>query len=294
MTGASAGPRRLRVVTWNVRAGIGPGEPFPAAWWRHVRHERLAGIAAFLRGLAPDIVTLQEVAVFAVDGQLFDEAGSFATATGLNARYAAANGYPLIPPDGGPAVGAAIWGNAILTRGPLADVVATGLPRAGDDDLVEPPGDEHPLAGVRYVDTDPGHREGRCVVGGVIVGAGAATTGVAIATTHLTYIGRAQRLRQAAAARQVAESIASERPLILTGDRNAAIDAPELAGGVGGLTDALAAAGVPAGDERRRTCGALAIDHVLVRGLDVVACRVAGEAGELSDHSPVVADLAVS
>ena len=299
MPGASAEPRRLRVVTWNVRAGIGPGEPFPPAWWRHVRHERLAAIAAFLRELDPDVVTLQEVGVFTVDGDLLDERTVFATATGLRARYGAANGYPLVGPDGGAPVGAAIWGNAVLTREALGDVIATGLPRAADDDVVEPRAVEHPLAGVRYADTDQGHREGRCVVGGILGLAGASAAGVgaagvAVATTHLTYIGREQRAGQAAAARQIAESMANERPLIFTGDFNASIDAPELAPGVTGLTDALAAVGIAPGDERRRTCGRLAIDHVLVRGLEVIGCRVASEAGDLSDHWPVVADLAIA
>jgi hypothetical protein len=41
--GPPAGTGRIRVVTWNIRAAIGPGEPFPPAWWRHVRQDRLAG-----------------------------------------------------------------------------------------------------------------------------------------------------------------------------------------------------------------------------------------------------------
>ena len=32
-------------------------------------------------------------------------------------------------------------------------------------------------------------------------------------------------------------------------------------------------------------------DHVLTRGVSVHGCRVAREAGELSDHYPVVASL---
>jgi endonuclease/exonuclease/phosphatase family metal-dependent hydrolase len=121
-----------------------------------------------------------------------------------------------------------------------------------------------------------------------------AADGVAIATTHLTYVGREQRSDQAMAARRVADSIAGGRPLILTGDLNAAIDAPELSEAVAGLTDALGAGGLPPGDERRRSCGPLAIDHILARGLEVMASRVVTEAGDLSDHWPVVADLAVT
>lgn len=293
MRGASAGPRRLRVVTWNVRAGIGPGEPFPPAWWRHVRHDRLERIAEFVRDLSPDVVTLQEVAVLTVDGELLDEAAALAAWTGLQARYAAVQAYPLVEPDGERTVGATLWGNAVLTREPLAESFAMGLPRADDDDLVEPAEADHRLAGVRYADTDPGHREHRVVMGGVVAGAGVEGAGVFIATTHLTYIGREQRGRQAGAAREIAESAAGDRPLIFTGDLNAPLDALELAGAVTGLQDALGEVGLRPGDDRRRSCGRLAIDHVLVRGLAVAACRVATEAGDLSDHWPVVADLVV-
>jgi endonuclease/exonuclease/phosphatase family metal-dependent hydrolase len=51
----------MRVVTWNIRAGIGPGEPFPPAWWRHVRDDRLERIASTLLEIDPDVAGLQEV-----------------------------------------------------------------------------------------------------------------------------------------------------------------------------------------------------------------------------------------
>src|SRR6476659_95811 len=59
VSGAPVLPARLRVVTWNIRAAIGPGEPFPPAWWRHVRRDRLERIAGILADLEPDVVTLQ-------------------------------------------------------------------------------------------------------------------------------------------------------------------------------------------------------------------------------------------
>ncbi|HEY0442633.1 MAG TPA: hypothetical protein VGC90_00270, partial [Candidatus Limnocylindrales bacterium] len=49
--------------------------------------------------------------------------------------------------------------------------------------------------------------------------------------------------------------------------------------------------GTPPGDRRRASCDSDRIDHVLVRGLDAVACRVVREAGDLSDHWPVIATL---
>ncbi len=279
-------------MTWNIRAAIGPGEPFPPAWWRHVREDRLERIAGVLRELAPDVATLHEVSVLTPDGRLVDQPAELARMTDRAVRYAAVHAFPLVEPETGRAIGMASWGNAILSREPLADGFALGLPRAADDDLIEEPdaphpltGGPHPMAGVRYGGAEPGHREARCVVGGRY-------RDVTVATTHLTYIGRAQRAAQASAVAGELADRSNDGPAILTGDFNAAIDAPELAALAGdGLVDAFAAVGIPAGDDRRSSCGPWPIDHVRVRGWAVASCRVATEAGDASDHWPVVAEL---
>jgi endonuclease/exonuclease/phosphatase family metal-dependent hydrolase len=112
---------------------------------------------------------------------------------------------------------------------------------------------------------------------------------IGVATTHLTYIGHQQRRRQAAAVRATVERFGG--PFVLTGDVNAPLDAPELAGLADGLVDAFAAVGIAPGDPARTTCNGSSIDQVLVRGLTVDACRVATEAGDASDHWPVVVDV---
>jgi endonuclease/exonuclease/phosphatase family metal-dependent hydrolase len=282
-------------VSWNIRAAIGPGEAFPPAWWRHVRDDRLERIAANLRELDPDVATLQEVTVMTPDGRLVDQPAELARLTARHVRYAAVHSFPLVEPETGRAIGFASWGNAILSREPLADGFAVGLPRPADEDVIEVDGAHdpgtglpHPMIGVRYGGAEPGHREPRCVVGGRF-------RDVTVATTHLTYVGRAQRSAQAAAvARELADR-AGDGPAILTGDFNAAIDAAELASlGGDGFVDAFAAVGIPRGDERRRSCGRWPIDHLRVRGLELEACRVAVETGDASDHWPIVADLRVS
>jgi endonuclease/exonuclease/phosphatase family metal-dependent hydrolase len=282
VTGAPAGPARLRVVTWNIRAAIGPGEPFPPAWWRHVRRDRLERIGGILADLEPDIVTLQEVAILTPHGALDDQPAELGRQLGMAVRYAAAHSFPLVDPDAGRTIGSAMWGNAVLSRDPLLDGFALALPRAADDDLVEPTAADHPLAGLRYGDNEPGHREPRCVLGGV-------ADGVGLATTHLSYMGRDQRRRQAEAVRATVEQL--DRPVVVTGDFNAPLGAPELASLGDGLVDAFAAVGIGPGDPARATCNGASIDHVLVRGLTVEACRVATEAGDASDHWPVVVDL---
>jgi endonuclease/exonuclease/phosphatase family metal-dependent hydrolase len=283
--GRAPGPGRLRLVSWNIRAAIGPGEPFPPGWWQHVSEERLAEIAAFLAELEPDVVTLQEVAILNADGRVLDQPTVLGALMGREVRYGATHAYPLVEPESERLIGSAMWGNAILTRAPLHDGFALALPQPTDDDLVEPVGADLSSAGVRYGDVEPGHREPRCAVGGRAAVEGGS---VGILTTHLTYIGRDQRARQVEA---VAEIAAMPPPVVVTGDFNAPVEADELASLVAIADDAFAAVGIDAGDERRRSCGGWAIDHVFVRGLDVESCGVVREAGDLSDHWPVVADL---
>lgn len=279
------GPRPIRVLTWNIRAGIGPGEPFPPAWWRHVRRDRLERIAALIHDLDPDVVTLQEVTMMNVDGVIVDQPADLAVLTGLRARYGAVHSFTLVEPETGRSIGTASWGNAILSRNELIDGFTTGLPRAGDDDLLAPPGSAERLAAVRYGDADPGHRERRCAVGGRL-----GADGPMVVTAHLTYIGREQRRMQAEALAGIVRD--ARGPAALTGDFNAGLDADELAS-LGGFVDAFAAVGVPIGDPARASCGPLALDHILVRGLSVETCRLISEAGELSDHLPVLATMAL-
>ncbi|HZC33344.1 MAG TPA: endonuclease/exonuclease/phosphatase family protein [Candidatus Bathyarchaeia archaeon] len=291
MTAAAISSREgLRVVTWNIRAAIGPGEPFPPAWWRLVRRERLERIASIIASLDADIVTLQEVTIMNVDGEVDDQPADLVRLSGMSARYGAVHSFPLVEPETGRSIGSASWGNAVLSRMPLRGGFTTGLPRAADDDLLEPAGTDHPLAGVRYGDSDPGHREARCAVGGrLATGDGG---DIAIVAAHLTYVGRAQRKAQAAALAAMANELGE--PTVVCGDFNAPLGAPEIAPLADSFEDAFTAVGIAIDDPRRRSCGPGAIDHILTRGLTTITCRVADEAGDASDHLPVVADLVAS
>ena len=46
----------------------------------------------------------------------------------MHVRYAAVHAFALVEPEDGRAIGAATWGNAILSRRPLEDGFAVGLP----------------------------------------------------------------------------------------------------------------------------------------------------------------------
>ena len=277
----------MRVATWNIRAAIGPGEPFPPGWWRQVTEERFERMGALIRGLDADVVALQEVAFYDVHGDVHDQPLALARLTDRHVRYGAVHAYALIEPDSGRAVGSATWGNVLLTREPLRDGFTLDLPVGADDDLVEPAGSGLPLAGVRFADAPYGTREPRCAVGGTVPLD--VSVGATVVSTHFAYAGGAQRALQARALVALGED--RERPLVLLGDLNATIDAPELQTLAATLTDAFAAVGIDPGDLRRQSCGPQPIDHVFVRGFRVDDCRVVTEARDASDHLPVVATL---
>jgi endonuclease/exonuclease/phosphatase family metal-dependent hydrolase len=279
----------VRVATWNIRAAIGPGEPFPPAWWRHVRRDRFERIAQQIVELDADVVALQEVALLTPLGELFDQALELGRLTSMHVRYAAVHAFALIEPEDGRAIGAATWGNALLTRAPLEDGFARGLPLGGDDDPVEPSDSGHPLAGVRFSEAPDGSREPRCAVGGRVPGPWG---DLAVVTAHLAYAGTEQRRAQANEVARIGD--VQGGPLVVTGDFNAAVEAPELRSLAGAFDEAFRAVGVAAGDPRRASCGSLAIDHLFSRGLRAVDCRVVAEAGDASDHLPVVGTFEVT
>jgi endonuclease/exonuclease/phosphatase family metal-dependent hydrolase len=242
-----------------------------------------------IRGLDADIVALQEVAIFTPNGELDDQAIELARLTDRHVRYAAVHAFALIEPENGRAIGAATWGNAVLTRRALDDGFAVGLPVGGDDDPVEPADSGSPLAGVTFAHAPYGTREPRCAIGGRLA---TAAGDVAVLNAHLTYAGTDQRRRQAEELARIASGLGG--PVIVAGDFNAAIEAPELGALAGGFDDAFRASGLEPGDPRRASCGPFRIDHLLSRGLRALDCRVVTEAGEVSDHLPVLATFEVA
>ncbi len=268
----------LRVVSWNIRAAIGPG-PFPDRWWTRIDADRLRAIGVFLSDLDADLVALQEVALLSRDGDLVDNAGDLARQLGMEVRFGATRSFEVL--DGNRPTGVGAFGNALLARVPIRASRAVALPRAPDDAVIEPADADHPAAGIRYADAPSTIREPRTLVL-------ADLDGPQVGSAHFSHVGSAERRLQAAA---VDGAFADDRPALLLGDLNAAIDAPELTP-LAAWTDGF---DVPPGDPRRiSTDDGMRIDHVLTRGAAVSGCRVLREAGELSDHYPVIADVTVA
>ena len=266
---------RLRVVSWNIRAALGTG-PFPNRWWRRIDADRLRAIGAFLSGLDADVIALQEIAIVSRDGDLVDNAGDLARQLGMDVRYGAVRSFEVREDDA--LLGIGSFGNAMLSRAPIHASRVVALPAAAADAYVEPPGADHPAAGVRYADAPPTIREPRCLllaqVGDLVVG-----------TAHFSHVGSGERLLQAQATVAAFEDAS---PALLVGDLNAAIEATELVP-LAAWTDGF---DEPAGDPARiSTDDGWRIDQVVARGASVHGCRVLRESADLSDHYPVLADV---
>jgi endonuclease/exonuclease/phosphatase family metal-dependent hydrolase len=237
------------------------------------------------------VVALQEVALLNIDGVIHDQATALAAMTEMEARFAAAWHFPLPEPHyGEPAAGAGLLGNAILSRLPITASRTTALPQAPESAEIEPAGSGHTLSGVRYTDLDRPVRQPRSALTvTVTLPDGGDLTAI---STHFSHIGSGERLLQASA---MAEQLTGTERGILLGDLNAPIESRELAP-LRRFGDAFDAAGIPAGDERRRSIDEKdsRIDHVLVHRIQVTACRVARETTDASDHWPVIADLAMA
>jgi endonuclease/exonuclease/phosphatase family metal-dependent hydrolase len=267
----------LRVVSWNIRAAIGPG-PFPDRWWRRIDADRLRAIGVFLSGMDADVVALQEVGLVSRVGDLVDNAGDLARQLSMEMRYGATRSFEVREDA---LLGTGSFGNAILSRIPIRASRVVALPTAATDALVEPPGADHPAAGVRYADAPPTIREPRCLLL-------AEVRHLNVGTAHFSHVGSGERLLQAEA---TSAAFGDASPALFLGDLNAPIEAPELSP-LSSWADGFAE---PPGDPARAsTDDGHRIDHVLTRGAAVHGCRVLRESGDLSDHYPVVAEIVIA
>jgi endonuclease/exonuclease/phosphatase family metal-dependent hydrolase len=262
----------LRVVSWNIRAAIGPG-PFPDRWWQRIDADRLRAIGVLLASFDADLIALQEVAVVSRNGALVDNPGDLARQLGMPVRYGAVRSFEVIEDYGVTGVGS--FGNALLSHLPMDDVATVALPQAPASAFVEPPGTDHPDAGLTYVDAPTSIREPRCLLLATV-------GGVRIGTTHFSHHGAGERLLQAEA---TIDAFGDAEPALLVADLNAPIEAPEL-GPFASWSDGFVE---PPGDPGRVTTDdGFRIDQVLARGASASPVRVVREAGPLSDHYPLV------
>ena len=222
------------------------------------------------------MVALQEVALLSRDGDLVDNAGDLARQLGMDVRFAAVRTFEVVEEARPWAPGASAT-RCCRARGFDASQTVA-LPAAPMAAFVEPAGAGHRLAGIRYADAPASVHEPRCLllaeVGGLTVG-----------SAHFSHIGSGERLLQAEA---TAAAFADASPALLLGDLNAAIETPR-ARAPDGLDGWVRCA--PRRPGTHLDGSGTRIDHVLARGASVTDCRVLREAGGLSDHYPVLAEI---
>ncbi|MEI4272765.1 endonuclease/exonuclease/phosphatase family protein [Klenkia sp. LSe6-5] len=248
----------VRLVTFNIHHGVGDDR----------RHD-LARIAAVLAAADPDVVCLQEVdRAFGARSEGVDQAELLARALGRELVWASAIEAPRAD---GPAKR---YGNALLTRLPVADDAAHRLPGEGE-----------PRAALRA---------------DLVVAGGALT----VLTTHLSSDSARSRAAQAQALVQLLPP--PGRPAVVAGDLNCAATATELVPLRARLADAWGRAGRRRDQGRRwqlwnRDAGLthparrprLRIDQVWVTPeVQVVGAAVLDGSG-CSDHHPLQVDLLV-
>lgn len=253
VAGCASAPRSgsgtpLRVMSYNIRSGNGD----------------LAGTAAAIRALAPDVVALQEVDVHWAERSGFaDQASALAERLGMHARFARIYHLPAASAD----QPAREFGVALLTRYPIVRSRNDTLTRLSTQEANPVPA---PM---------PGLLEATIDVRG---------TPVRVFDTHLDY-----RKDPGVRARQVREMLAhidaSPGPTLVFGDMNATPDAPELQPLLHRLHDAWTGAAGP-GFTYPAEAPAKRIDYVLVSAHFHVRTATV-PATEASDHRPVVADL---
>lgn len=238
----------LRVASYNIQAGGG----------------NLEGTVEAIRGLAIDVLGLQEVDVHWSDRSRFaNQAAELGRQLGMHVRFAPI--YQI--ENANPALLRREFGVALLSRFAIREFRNDSLTRLSTQNSRSP---AERMPGLLTASLDVGGQSVRVVV------------------PHLDY-----RPEPSVRARQVAETLehlrASEGPTILLGDLNATPDAAELQPLFAALSDAWdgnAETGFtyPADKPVKRIDYVLVSRHFRVRAATVPAILAA-------DHRPVVADL---
>lgn len=269
---AQAGPRALRVMSYNIKHGQTNAvctQPATTAGQPPVRdcNLDLQASAAVIRAHQPDIVGIQEVDRFWARSGNEDEPAALSSALGMTHRCYAANldhqpdAHATVPHQ---------YGTVILSRFPILECTNTLLPKTGD---AEQRGLTLAVVNVQGIT-------------------------LRVYNTHL-HTTSADRLLQTAEVARVLDA-AGKVPLLLMGDFNARPTSPELAPIQSRLVDAWQKAGKPATDNPdgltspARLSGqpTSRIDYIFASQtitVDSVQVPLNAETRVASDHYPVVA-----
>lgn len=246
---------RIRVMTYNVHAGVGLDDKY-----------ELERIEEVIRDAGPDVVGLQEVDVhWGPRSSHENMIGRLAEALGMHAFYAPI--YELPPAK--TAAPPRQFGVALLSRHPIVQADNMPMTRLSSQDASPTPA---PMPGLARVTV------------------GIADTPITVYVAHLDYqLDPAVRKTQVAELLNDLESRA-DSPTLLLGDFNARPDAPELAPLFAALADTWAVRGAEPGFTYPSDFPHRKIDYILAssrfRVLTSTTIR-----SFASDHMPLVAEL---
>ena len=242
-------PAKLRVLCYNIHYGQGMDGKYDI--------ERLAEV---INRSKPDLVALQEVDVGVKRSGRLHEAQLLGQLTGLPVRFGPTQHY-----EGG------LFGNAVLTRFPILDVVIQPLPYTEST----PELTTYPRAAIAVTVQGPDGKPLRFI------------------STHFQHNVPADRVAEAHRINELFAGDDATMPTILAGDMNATPDAEPiqiLLEKWTNATDDPPAPSAPSINPRSR------IDYIFFRGAPhfrVTAAVVIDEA-MASDHRPVQADFEIT
>ncbi len=138
LTQADASPNTLTVMTWNVKFGGGRIDFFfdchgdRSLMTKHEVLDNLAGLAAKIRQVDPDILLVQELDLMSKRGAYVNQLQYLLDHTSLNyAAYASQWRADYVPSDG---IGQIDSGNAILSKYPIQNATRYALPLVEEQD----------------------------------------------------------------------------------------------------------------------------------------------------------------
>ncbi len=244
----AAEPSRLRVLCYNIHYGQGTDGKYDL--------QRLADV---IKGAKPDLVALQEVDVGVKRSGRVHQARRLAELTGMAVRYGPTQHF-----QGG------LYGNAVLTRLPILDVVIQPLPYTEST----PERVTYPRGAIAVTVRGPDGKPLRFV------------------STHFQHNVAEDRLAEAKAVNKLFGRD-DKMPTILAGDMNAVPDAEpirELLKHWSNATDKPASPTAPSGKPTSR------IDYIFYRPASMFRVSHAEviEESMASDHRPVLAVFEMS
>jgi endonuclease/exonuclease/phosphatase family metal-dependent hydrolase len=240
---ADTDPQTLRVLCYNIHYGQGNDKVYD-----------IARLAEVIKAAKPDLVALQEVDVGVRRSNRVHQVRRLAELTGLAARYGPTQHY-----EGG------LFGNAVLTRLPILDVVIHPLPYTEATEKVV----TYPRAAIAVTVQGPDGQPLRFI------------------STHFQHNLPEDRVAEAGAINQLFAGENDDIPTILAGDMNAKPDSEPMSILHRRWTNAIDKAATPTSSGKTR------IDYVLYRPAHrfrVVETKVIDER-MASDHLPVFSIL---